>query len=70
MGRGIIYFLILLKMEINTKKHGKLWCLNMEALTKAFMANDDIEKAFINACQQGILLKMENGKATTKLLNW
>jgi len=57
-------------MEINTKKHGKLWCLNMDALTKAFMANEDIEKAFISACQQGILCKIEDGKVKGKLIQW
>ena len=57
-------------MIINTKKHGYLWCLDLDKMFKTINANHDIESAMISCTQQGLFLLMEDGKATKKLIQW
>jgi len=57
-------------MIINTKKHGYLWCLDIDRMTKTIMASKDLESAMISCTQQGLFLTIEDGKATKKLIQW
>lgn len=57
-------------MIINTKKHGCLWCLDIDKMSRTIMANHDLESAMISCTQQGLFLIMKNGKVLNTLIQW